>query len=513
MTQDPTKGICYLVGAGPGDIGLATLRAKECIEEADVIVYDYLSNAEMLRWAKPDAELIYAGKKAKDHTLTQDQINALLVEKAKEGKVVTRLKGGDPMIFGRGGEEAEELVDAGVPFELVPGISSTIAGPAYAGIPVTHRICNSQLTIFTGHEDPTKESSSIDYGAIGKTPGTKVMLMGVQRLGKITAAMLEAGVSADEPVALVRWATTGQQRTLVGSVGDIAEKVEATGFKAPAVAVFGDVVQYHQTINWFENRPLFGKRIVVTRTRKQAGALSRRLRLLGADVYELPTIKIAPPKDLLGFAELVQDAHTYDWLIFTSPNGVDAFFEVFYKIYQDARSIGGVRIAAIGPGTAQKLKDFHMATDLLPETFVAEGLVEAFKKQGSVENLKILWVKAETTRDVIGDELSKAGAILDEAVAYRTVKETEDLTGARARFEEEGADLITFTSSSTVDCFMDLGLPLPETLKVASIGPITSETAEKHGLAVDIAAERHDIPGLVDAIVQHKDRFGADTSH
>lgn len=502
------NGICYLVGAGPGDVGLATLRAKECIEEADVLVYDYLSNPEMLRWAKRDAELIYAGKKARDHTLTQDEINALLIEKVKEGKVVTRLKGGDPMIFGRGGEEAEDLVNEGLAFEIVPGISSTIGGPAYAGIPVTHRACNAQLTIFTGHEDPTKKESSIDYAAIGKTPGTRVMLMGVQRLGKITDAMLAGGVSPEEPVALIRWATTGQQKTLVGTVSNIAEKVLASGFKAPAVAVFGEVVRYHDKINWFENRPLFGKRIVVTRTRKQAGELSRRLRLLGADVYELPTIRIDPPKDMLAFGELVRDAHTYDWLIFTSPNAVEAFFEVFYKVYQDARSIGGVRIAVVGPGTAKKLKEFHLTVDLMPEVHVAEALVEAFKKEGSVEHLKMLWVRAETTREVVGEELSKMGAILDEAIAYRTVKETEDISGARARFEEEGADLITFTSASTVDCFMDLELPIPKDLKVASIGPITTESVERNGLEVDIDAEVYSIPGLIDAILDSKELFG-----
>ena len=508
MTMKDKVGICYLVGAGPGDIGLVTLRAKECIQEADVILYDYLSNPEMLRWAKPDAELLYAGKKAKDHTLTQDEINALLVEKAKKGMVVTRLKGGDPMVFGRGGEEAEDLAAAGVPFELVPGVSSTIAGPAYAGIPVTHRRCNSQLTIFTGHEDPSKEGSAIDYGALGKSPGTKVMLMGVERLGKITEAMLAAGVSPEEPVALVRWATTGRQRTLTGTIGDIAQKVVSSGFKSPAIAVFGEVVRYRDEINWFEKRPLFGKRTVVTRTRRQAGELSRRLRLLGADVYEIPTIRIDPPKDLLGFGELVRDAHTYDWLIFTSPNGVDSFFEMFYKIYKDARSIGGVRIAAIGPGTAAKIGQFHLEVDLLPETFVAEGLIEAFDREDSVENLKMLWVKAESTRELIGEALTRKGAIVNEAIAYRTVKETEDRSGGRARFMEEGADLITFTSSSTVECFLDLGLPMPPDLKVASIGPITSETIEKNGMRVDITARRHDIPGLVAAIVQGRDLFG-----
>jgi len=500
MKNSPTVGKCYLVGAGPGDIGLVTLRAKECIEEADVVIYDYLSNREMLRWAKPDAELIYAGKKAKDHTLKQGEINQLLIERTQAGKVVTRLKGGDPMVFGRGGEEAEDLVKAGLSYEIVPGISSTIAGPAYAGIPVTHRDCNAQLTIFTGHEDPTKPESTVDYAKLGNTIGTKVMLMGVERLGKITKTMLDGGVDKDQPVALVRWATTGQQRTLTGTVETIAEKVVSTGFKAPAVAVFGEVVKYHDKLNWFEQRPLFGKRIVVTRTRKQAGGLSRKLCLLGADVYELPTIRIEPPKDILDFGELVRDAHTYDWLVFTSPNGVEAFFELFYKIYKDAREIGGVKIAAIGPGTEAKIREYHLTVDLMPQKFVGEGLIDAFKEE-TIENQTVMWVKAETTREVVGAELSKMGAIVDEAVAYRTVPETEDVTGAVARFQEEGADLITFTSSSTVDCFMGLGLPMPKELQVASIGPITSQSLVKHGLDIAVEAEQHDIPGLVDAIL------------
>lgn len=503
MKDSPTLGKCYLVGAGPGDIGLVTLRAKECIEEADVVIYDYLSNPEMLRWAKPEAELIYAGKKAKDHTLKQGEINQLLIDRTQAGKVVTRLKGGDPMVFGRGGEEAEDLVAAGLPYEIVPGISSTIAGPAYAGIPVTHRDCNAQLTIFTGHEDPTKPESTVDYAKLGNTVGTKVMLMGVERLGKITKTMLDGGVDKDQPVALVRWATTGQQSSLTGTVETIAEKVVSSGFKAPAVAVFGEVVKYHDKLNWFEQRPLFGKRIVVTRTRKQAGGLSRKLRLLGADVYELPTIRIEPPKDLMDFGELVRDAHTYDWLVFTSPNGVEAFFELFYKIYKDAREIGGVKIAAIGPGTEAKIREYHLTVDLMPKKFVAEGLIDAFKEE-TIENQTVMWVKAETTREVVGAELGKMGAIVDEAVAYRTVPETEDVTGAVARFKEEGADLITFTSSSTVDCFMELGLPMPKDLQVASIGPITSQSVVKHGLDIAVEAEQHDIPGLVDAILSLK---------
>ncbi len=502
--SEPTTGICYLVGAGPGDLGLVTLRAKECIEIADVIVYDYLSNAEMLKWAQPGAEKIYVGKKAKDHTLPQGGINELLVTKVKEGKVVTRLKGGDPMIFGRGGEEAAELADAGIPFELVPGISSSIAGPAYAGIPVTHRAFNTQLTIFTGHEDPTKAESSIDYHQLATAPGTKVMLMGVERIGVITASMIAAGASPDLPVAMVRWATTGQQQTVTGTLSTIAEIVTSTGFKAPAVAVFGEVVTQRDKINWFEKRPLFGKRVVVTRTRKQAGSLSRQLRDLGADAFELPTIRIEGPPDPKAFARLVIDSHTYDWILFTSPNGVDSFFDMFFKAYHDARALGAAKIAAIGPGTAQRVKDYHLAVDLLPEEFVAESLVESLiKETGSVENLTFLWVRAEAARDVVSEGLSKAGGIVDQAIAYRTVAEKEDVAGGQERFAEEGADVITFTSSSTVEHFLDLGLTLPENLKIASIGPITSRTLKERGLYVDIEAEQHDIPGLVKAIADH----------
>lgn len=500
-----TTGICYLVGAGPGDPGLMTLRGKECLEMADVVVYDYLSNPDFLRWAKPGAELIYAGKKSKDHAIPQGGINQLLVEKAKEGKVVTRLKGGDPLIFGRGGEEAEELRDAGVPFEIVPGISSSIAGPAYAGIPVTHRAHCTQLTIFTGHEDPTKPESSLDYAQIAKAPGTKVMLMGVERLPIITAAILEEGGDPELPVALVRWATTGQQRTITGTLATIAEIAQRENFQAPAVAVFGTVVNCREKLNWFEERPLRGKRVVVTRTRPQASGLARNLRELGADVLEMPTIRIEPSQgdDLREFARLVSEAHTYEWLIFTSPNAVEHFFDTFYKIRSDAREIGGARIAAVGPGTAAKLKEYRMATDLMPKKHVAEALAEAFLTEvGSIENTTMLWVRAKGARDIISKALNGAGVILDEAIAYQTVPETGDPTGAVKRFQEEGADIITFTSASTVECFLDLGLSIPDDCRIASIGPVTSEAVVENGYEVDLEAEDHDIPGLVAAVLE-----------
>ena len=493
-------GKCFLVGAGPGDLGLVTLCAKECIERADVLVYDYLCNPEMLKWAQAGADMIFAGKKSGQHTLNQDEINALLVEKARAGKQVVRLKGGDPFLFGRGAEEALALTEAKVPFEIVPGVSSAIAGPAYAGIPLTHREKNSHVTFFTGHEDPTKGKSSIDLDALARLGGTQVMLMGIERLEAMSREMIAHGTRSDLPVALIRWATTGRQQTLVGTLHDIAKQAREKNFAAPAVAVFGEVVSLREKLNWFEDKELAGKRIVVTRTRPQAGALSEQLRAFGADVLELPTIKVEPPTDLRAFAELVQDAHAYDWIVFTSPNGVTAFFDLFYKLYDDAREIGGARIAAIGPATAQRVKDFHLHVDLEPEEFVAEGLVRAFQKEGNIENLRILLARAEQARDVLPKQLSSLGAIVDEGFAYRTVAETRDITGARRRLVEEGADLITFTSSSTVENFLALGLEWPKRMQIASIGPVTSKTARERGLQVDVEARRHDIPGLVDAI-------------
>ncbi|MFT4547748.1 MAG: uroporphyrinogen III methyltransferase/synthase [Verrucomicrobiales bacterium] len=500
MTQSNQKGICYLVGSGPGDLGLVTLRAKHCIEIADIVLYDYLCNPEILQWAKPDAEIIYVGKKAADHTIPQDQLNALLVEKSSQGKTVTRLKGGDPYLFGRGGEEGQELHAAGVPFEIVPGITSAISGPAYAGIPVTHRDHCSQLTIFTGHEDPTKDESSLDFKKIANADGTKVMLMGVGRLPIITKQLIDAGAEADTPIALVRWATRGNQETITGTLATIAGVAEKAKFAAPAVAVIGGVVTLRDELNWFETRPLFGKKIVVTRTRKQAGVLSAQLRELGADVYEIPTIRIDPPDDMLGFGRLVQEAHTYDWLLFTSPNGVDAFFDLFFKIYKDARSLGGARIAAVGPGTAKKLAEYRFETDLIPKVNTAAGLLEALTKDHDVDNQTYLWVRPKETNPVLSEGLEKQNAIVDLAIAYQTVPETEDPTGGIARFNKEGADLITFTSASTVEHFLDLGLMLPENLKIASIGPITSAAIRDNELEPDIEAEENNIPGLVKAI-------------
>ncbi len=494
------SGICYLVGAGPGDPGLLTIKGRSSLERAEVVVYDYLCNPTLLKWAPESAEKIYVGKKAGAHTLSQEEINALLIKKTRAGKIVVRLKGGDPFLFGRGGEEAEALADAKCAFEIVPGVTSAIAGPAYAGIPVTHRAHNAVLTIFTGHEEPGKPESTLDYQAIARAPGTKVMLMGIEKLDAIAGELRTAGMPSRTPVSLVRWATTGAQQTLAGTLENIAERVREAGFKPPAVVVFGDVVALRDKLNWFESLPLFGKRIAVTRTRKQAGEFVEHLHALGADAFELPTIRIEPPTDRREFYELVADSHIYDWIIFTSPNGADAFFNAFFEIYRDARDLGGARIAAIGPATAERVRSYRLQVDVQPEKYVAEAIIEALQKETSVENLKFLLARAEGAREALAVELTRLGAIVDEAIAYRTVPETNDVTGGGRRFREEGADMITFTSSSTVENFLALNLPLPAGTKTASIGPITSRTMRARGLPVDVEAKLHDIPGLVEAI-------------
>jgi uroporphyrinogen III methyltransferase/synthase len=493
-------GICYLVGAGPGDPGLFTIKGRACLERAEVVVYDYLCNPLLLKWAPDSAEKIYVGKKAGTHARSQEEINALLVEKARSGKITVRLKGGDPFLFGRGGEEAEALADAGCLFEIVPGVTSAIAGPAYAGIPVTHRAHNATLTIFTGHEEPGKANSALDYEAIARTPGTKVMLMGVERIEAIVGELLAAGMAGQTPVALVRWATTGAQETLTGTLETIPGLVREAGIKPPAIVVFGDVVTLRTKLNWFEKLPLFGKRIAVTRTRKQAGEFVERLRALGADAFELPTIRIEPPLNKKEFYELVADAHIYDWIVFTSPNGADAFFTAFFEIYRDARDLGAARIAAIGPATAERVRSYHLQVDVQPEKYVAEEIVEELQKETSLENLKILLARAEGAREALAVEFVRLGAIVDEAVAYRTVPETSDISGGIRRFREEEIDMITFTSSSTVENFLALNLPLSEKTTTASIGPITSKTMRGRGLQVNVEAKRHDIPGLVEAI-------------
>jgi uroporphyrinogen III methyltransferase / synthase len=497
----------YLVGAGPGDPGLITVKGKDCIATADVVIYDYLAAPALLSHARKDAQLIYVGKKGGDHTLPQDQINALIVEKARQGFTVCRLKGGDPFIFGRGGEEIEELISAGIDFEVVPGVTSAIAAPAYAGIPLTHRRLASSVTFITGHEDPTKESSSINWEALAKIGGTLVFFMGVKNLPNITGQLLHSGMPADTPVALVRWGTTPSQQTVTGTLETIQAIAESAAIRPPSLIVVGDVVSLRDSMKWFENRPLFGKTIVVTRARSQASDMVARLTQLGATCMECPVIKVVPGDDYQALDAAISKIKEYDWLVFTSVNGVDYFFNRLFENGKDVRCLGHLKTAVIGPATAERLKNYSIATDIIPESFRAESIIEAFKVE-KISGKKILLPRAKEARPILPDELTKMGAHVDEITAYQTVLDGDQAQTLIKQLEAGEIDIITFTSSSTVTNFKSL-LPadrfdaLIQNVTIASIGPITSETAQKNGFTVHISAEEYTIPGLCEAILKY----------
>jgi uroporphyrinogen III methyltransferase/synthase len=499
-------GRVYLVGAGPGDAGLLTLRGAELLARADVVVHDALVNPELLRLAPRSAEIIFGGKRGRDKAIAQRELNELLIAKARAGKAVVRLKGGDPYVFGRGGEEAEQLADAGIPFEVVPGVSSFVAVPGYAGVPLTHRAHCSRLTLITGHEDPAKEEATIDWAQVARTPGTKVIMMGTDRIGQIAGMLVAHGMDAATPVAMVQWGTTGRQHSIAGTLGTIAQVAAKEHIGPPTVAVIGEVVKLREKLNWFEKRPLFGQRIVVTRALEQAGQLTRRLQEHGAEVLEAPTIRIEPPTRREDFVDALLSLNSYDWLVFTSPNGVAKFFEYFFKHFHDMRDIGGARIAAVGPGTANKLKELHLQVDLMPEQALAAGIAEAFAGFQSIENLKICLLRAEVANRELPEALEALGAIVDDIACYKTVPETEDPSGAAARLSQEGADWLTFTSGSTVEQFharFDLPALLGKfpRMKVATIGPETSKTLAALGLKPALEARQHTIDGLVEALL------------
>ena len=501
-------GKVYLVGAGPGDAGLLTLRGAELLRQADVVVYDALVNRELLSLAPQSAEIIYGGKRSNDHAIPQDELNQLLIEKAKEGKKVVRLKGGDPYIFGRGGEEAIELQHEKIEFEVIPGISSIVAAPNYAGIPLTHREHCSSFTVITGHEDPEKKETAVDWARLAQEPGTKVVLMGVERIGKIADNLMKQGLAKDTPVAMVRWGTTGRQKTISGTLETIADIVLQTKFKAPAVTIIGTVSKLQKSLNWFENRPLFGQRIVVTRTRKQASKLTHTLKDLGAEVLEIPTIKIVPPSDNEPVIQSITGIGSYDWIIFTSPNGVIHFFDYFFKAYRDIREIGNIRFAAVGPATAKKLENLNLAIDLMPKVYTAEAAANALLKYQNVENVNVLLARAEESNSELPKLLEAQGAIVDDIAFYKTVPETEDRNGAVEAFEEGGANWITFASSSAVKNF-DARFELvkicksnPE-LKLASIGPETTKALRELELTPTVEAKDHTIKGLSNALLKN----------
>ena len=498
------KGRVYIIGAGPGDPGLITLRGVQCLREADVVIYDHLASPEILRHAGVKTELIYAGKQGGDHTLSQDEINRLLVEKAGRGKVVARLKGGDPFIFGRGGEEAEVLVDAGIPFEVVPGVSSAVAVPAYAGIPLTHRSHTTSVAFVTGHEDPTKGRSDLDWPALAKM-GTLVFLMGVKNLSSIVENLVRCGKDAATPAALIRQGTTPDQETLTGTLGDIARKAEERRFMPPAILVVGSVVSLRDALNWYETKPLFGRGVVITRPETQAGEMSERLLAEGARVIPFPVIRIAPPASWEALDRAIARLADYRWIVFTSANGVAFFFRRLKERGRDIRDLKGIRIATIGPATAAAVEGLGIRVDLVPEEYISEGVVEAFAGT-DLKGCRVLLPRAETARDVIPDGLSGMGAAVDVVTAYRTVPSDRKASELLPFVDGGKIDVITFTSPSTVTHFLGIMGPefrLPEKIRIACIGPVTAAAARKAGLRVDILQERYTVPGLIEALVNH----------
>jgi uroporphyrinogen III methyltransferase / synthase len=499
-----SDGCVYLVGAGPGDPGLMTVRGRDLLGRADAVVYDNLASRRLLTEAPDCAEMIYVGKQASAHTLKQDQINELLVRLGLEGKQVVRLKGGDPFVFGRGGEEALALVEAGVRFEIIPGITAGIAAAAYAGIPVTHRGVTSSIALITGHETPDKDESDLDYAALATWPGTLAFYMGVKNLPKITISLIEHGMDPATPAALVRWGTTPRQETVTGTLSDITEIATQAGIKPPALILVGHVITLRQSISWFENRPLFGKRIVVTRARLQASRLTAQLEDLGAEVVELPAIRIEPPLDPAPLDAAAGDASKFDWIIFTSANGVDAFFGALTRANLDTRALSGVQICVIGPGTAKRLGQFALRPDAQPKTYQAAEISQTLASIEDLNGKKILCPRADIApKDLITD-LESLGAVVADITAYRTVGETPEDELLDEIFADNGPDWITFTSSSTVTNFVNaVGLDRlgRSGASLASIGPVTSQTIRGFKLAPDIEAVSHTIGGLVEAIL------------
>jgi uroporphyrinogen III methyltransferase/synthase len=492
------KGIVYLVGAGPGDPDLMTRRAVTLIAEADAILHDRLIPPGALDGARPDAELIYVGKQPGGHTMRQDETNELLVRLGREGKRVVRLKGGDPFVFGRGGEEAQALREAGVAFEVVPGVTAGVAAPAYAGIPVTHRDEASAVAFVTGHEDPDKPDSAIDWYALAAFPGTLVFYMGVGNIEGIARRLIEAGRPDDEPVAVVERGTLPGQRTVMGILADIDKRVEDAGVRPPAITLVGPVARLRERLAWLEERPLHGRSVVVTRARAQASGLAARLAVLGAEIVETPAIRIEA-RPVAGEVRAAAEAiGEYALVCVTSPNGAALLMDALAETGKDARALAGATVAAIGPGTAAELTRRGIRADIVPERSVAEALVEALE-QTPVAGRRVLVARAAVARDLLPDSLRHRGAEVDVVALYDT--RAEPLSGDQLE-RATAADYLTFTSSSTVRFFVDAGGRVGNGTRVVSIGPVTSETARELGLTVDVEAERHDIPGLVAALLE-----------
>ncbi|MBI5641405.1 MAG: uroporphyrinogen-III C-methyltransferase [Nitrospirae bacterium] len=503
------KGMVYLVGAGPGDIGLLTVKGLKCIQKAEAVIYDFHLNAQILNYISADAELIYAGKRGGHHTMTQDEINSAIVEKAGEGKIVCRLKGGDPFVFGRGGEEAQVLAKAGIPFEIVPGVSSSVAAPAYAGIPLTHRLYSSSFAVIPGYEDTTKDESAIDWARLATGVGTLVFLMAVKNIDLLTGKLIENGRSPDTPVAVVRWGTRPDQKTIVGTLKDIADIVKEKDIRPPAVMVVGEVVRLRDELKWYEEKPMFGHRILVTR--EHSGGFEE-LEDLGAEVIQFPTVEIVPPETWAELDRAIDKIEGYDWLIFTSANGVKYFFKRLFERGRDIRELGRIRVCAIGSKTEAEVNKFGIRVDLVPEEFRAEGLIKAFIKEAgkgateadSLKGMKFLLPRAEVAREVFPDEVRRMGGEIDVPVAYRAVK--PEVHGKRLRrFLKEGrVTVATFTSAATFHNFKEImgedADALLNDVAIAVIGPVTAKAIEKAGLRVAIMPETATVEAMVEEI-------------
>lgn len=509
--NNSSKGKVYLIGAGPGDIGLLTVKGMRCLQKADVVIYDFHLNAQILNYINHDAEFIYAGKRGGHHEMTQEEINDILVKKAKEGKVVCRLKGGDPFVFGRGGEEAEVVSRNGIDFEVVPGISSAIAAPAYAGIPLTHRLYSSSFAVIPGYEDATKERSSIDWARLATGVETLVILMAIKNIENLVQKLIENGRSPDTPVAVIRWGTRSDQKTITTTLKNLAIDVKEKEIKPPSVIVVGDVVGLRDSLRWYEDLPLFGERILVTREHSRG---FERLEEMGAEIIEFPTIEIQPPADYKELDSAIERIDTYNWIVFTSANGVRYFLNRFFELDRDIRDLKGLKVCAIGSKTAGELKRYGIKVDLIPEEFHAEGLIEAFLERSEtkeseskpLKGLRILLPRAEIAREIFPEKIRELGGYIDTPVTYRAVR--PDHHGKRLkRFLREGRITVaTFTSAATFDNFLSImgeeALELLTGVKIGVIGPVTAKAIEKKGLRVDIMPEKATIEALVDEIIK-----------
>ncbi|HEY9479607.1 MAG TPA: uroporphyrinogen-III C-methyltransferase [Gemmatimonadaceae bacterium] len=498
------SGVVYLVGSGPGDPGLLTVRARELLADCDAVVYDALVNPAILSEGAVAraAELHFVGKRGGESSARQQDIEALLVSLARDGKRVVRLKGGDPFVFGRGSEEAQVLADAGIPFEIVPGITAGVAAPAYAGIPVTHRAVATSVTFITGHEDPTKGESGTDWSALARTGGTLVLYMGVRRLPEIVRALAAGGMSLETPAAMVEWGTFPRQRTITATLGTLVDVARREKIAAPSITVIGDVVALREEIRWFDERPLFGKRIIVTRARTQASQLAVRLSALGAEVIEAPAIQVEPldPGPLRTALAALGD---YRWAIFTSRNAVEITWRELLARGLDARAFAGVKLAAVGPATADALAERGLLADVIPQRYVAEGIVDSLRAREDVRGTRVLYPKAEGARDILPAELRAMGADVDEIPVYRSVPDPAGVSAARDALDGGGVDIVTFTSSSTVRFFVEsVGLDAARRARIVSMGPITSETARAMGFEVAAEARQATIDSLVDAVIE-----------